>query len=152
MSMYNKSKARDIIEYFYPSKAWVVESIIKSWSTPIKRSVAKDIVNKEWAIRTKNANKTLKNKGATAEEKQYAQSVLDDAKAAEDKTKLTEINDIIRILNDNTSPTYMKNNAIKRWKEILWDRNRVQSIWDIARKLMNNKWIIWWAISSQTSD
>ena len=147
MSMYDLQKGRDIIEYFYPSKAWLIESIIKTVTWPVKQSVAKDMIEKQWRARVKNANKTLNSSKASAAEKEEAQKVLDKQQEVLKQTEKTEIEDIVRILNDNNSPEYMVKNAKKRAKEILKDKGITNMY-----SLKNNKWPVWWFISDTLGD
>lgn len=143
MSMYDLQKGRDILEYFYPSKAWMIESLLKTVTWPIKQWVAQDMVEKEWARRIKNAKKTIKSKKSSTTEKEQAQKLLDDQKRTKLETENIEIYDIVRILDDKNSPKYMKDEAKKRAKEIL-NEKWIKDLYS----LKNNKWPVWWFISN----
>jgi hypothetical protein len=52
LSLYDVSKAKDLLSTFYPSKAWVIETLLQQISKPLREKVARSQV-KSW-IRTKD--------------------------------------------------------------------------------------------------
>ena len=47
LSLHDVTKAKDLLQTFYPSKAWAIETMIQYLSKPMRKSQAREVV-KSW--------------------------------------------------------------------------------------------------------